>query len=231
MFFLKFTAWPEMMLWPYLILHGWKPYTDIAIAHTPNLIYLLAGFYKIFGVGEIQLKIFTWSLVFATCLIFYFVCKNLYGRKIATLSLIIYLFLYVFYEGNGLWFDLALTPLAILIYYFLHKRKLFIAGIIWGLAFFTKQTAFWFLPVILVTSLALKLKFSKLINFIYGVAIVFVIELGILYAFNIQNDFLNWAINFGIFILPRSSGQINLPNIATIIKSFFFLFGILFIYK
>ena len=54
--YLKFTAWPEMTLWPYLITKGWLPYQDIAIAHTPLMIGLLAIVYKIFGVGILQLK-------------------------------------------------------------------------------------------------------------------------------------------------------------------------------
>jgi len=55
---LKFTAWPEMLFWPYLMLKGWLPYRDIAIAHTPVLLADLTIFFKIFGLGLLQLKIY-----------------------------------------------------------------------------------------------------------------------------------------------------------------------------
>ena len=60
----KFTAWPEMLLWPYLSIHNLLPYRDIAVAHTPLLIAALSITYKIFGVGILQLKIFTWILIY-----------------------------------------------------------------------------------------------------------------------------------------------------------------------
>ena len=51
LYLLKFTAWPEMLLWPYLITKGWLPYRDIAIAHTPLMLIDLSIFNKIFGFG------------------------------------------------------------------------------------------------------------------------------------------------------------------------------------
>jgi len=44
---LKFTAWPEMLLWPYLLIKGYMPYSDIAIAHTPLLILKLAIVFRL----------------------------------------------------------------------------------------------------------------------------------------------------------------------------------------
>ena len=41
---MQFTAWPEMLAWPYLILKGFLPYKDIAIAHNPLLIFVLTKF-------------------------------------------------------------------------------------------------------------------------------------------------------------------------------------------
>jgi len=72
LYVLKFTAWPEMSLWPYLITKGWLPYKDIAIVHTPLMILDLTLFYKIFGVGIVQLKIFTWILIILSDLLVFF---------------------------------------------------------------------------------------------------------------------------------------------------------------
>src|SRR3989344_7931037 len=108
-----FTAWPEMLLWPYLILNNWLPYKDIAIAHTPLLLGFLAAYFKLAGIGVIQLKLFTWILILLTDYLLFWVVKRLWSRLVAYLSLIAYILLQTFYEVNGLWFDLALTPLAL----------------------------------------------------------------------------------------------------------------------
>src|SRR3972149_3122375 len=60
---LRFTAWPEMLFWPYLILHGWLPYRDIAIVHTPLLVIVLSIFYNFAGVGILQQQIAFWLLL------------------------------------------------------------------------------------------------------------------------------------------------------------------------
>jgi len=78
---IQFTAWPEMNLWPYLILKGWLPYKDFAIVHTPFLIFLLSLFNKIFGVGIIQLKYFTWLFILFSNLTLFLVVKKLFNEK------------------------------------------------------------------------------------------------------------------------------------------------------
>ena len=93
----RFTAWPEMTFWPYLILKGWLPYKDIAIAHTPLLLLDLSIFYKLFGVGVLQLKLYTWILVLLTDLTLFFVVKRIWDEKKAILSLAFYVSLQFFY--------------------------------------------------------------------------------------------------------------------------------------
>src|SRR3990167_793591 len=114
----RFTAWPEILTWPYLILKGWLPYRDIGIAHTPLLIVTLSLFYKLVGIGLLQLKFVTWVIVAISDILVFRVADKLWGKKTAVLSLLLYIPLQLFYEGNSLWFDLALTPLIISLYYF-----------------------------------------------------------------------------------------------------------------
>jgi len=147
--YLKFTAWPEMTLWPYLIDKGWLPYRDIAIAHTPLMLIKLAIFYKIFGTGILQLKIFTWILILFFDGIIFVVAKKLWNFKTALISLMAYGLWMTFYDGNGLWFDLFMGAIALVSFYFVQKKKYFWAGVFWALAFASKQTAVWFLLPIL----------------------------------------------------------------------------------
>ena len=146
---LKFTAWPEMTLWPYLITKGWLPYRDIAIAHTPLMLIKLAVFYKIFGTGILQLKIFTWLLILFFDGIVFVIAKKLWSFKTAFIAVCAFVFWQTFFDGNGLWFDLFMGVLTFISFYFIQKKKYLWAGVFWALAFASKQTAVWFLAPIL----------------------------------------------------------------------------------
>jgi hypothetical protein len=226
--YLKFTAWPEMTLWPYLIAKGWLPYQDIAIAHTPLMLIPLSLVYGIFGTGIIQLKIFTWILILGTDVLVFAIAKKLWNIKTAFLSLMAYGLWMMFYDGNGLWFDLALVPLSISLFYFVYQKKYFVSGILWGLMFLTKQTAVWFLvPILLkvvkdlnVLRRPLKGDPCKVVGkFILGALVIFLLFIIALLLFGILPDFYNWAVKFGVFILPKAQGQIQLPDLKNLIVS------------
>ena len=207
---MKFTAWPEMLLWPYLWLHGVLPYKDAAIVHTPLLLMKLVVFYKLFGVGIFQLKVFTWLIVIFTDALLFFITQRLWGKKTALIALAVFVPWQIFFDGNGLWFDLLLAPLVLLTFYFAETKRYFWSGIFFGLMFFTKQTAVFFAIPILFS----KIDYKKFIFGFLGLSLVWI--LGI-WTLGIFPYFYNWAIKFGIFILPRSSGQIQLPDLRTLL--------------
>lgn len=216
-----FTAWPEMLAWPYLMLQGWLPYRDIAIAHNPLLLFDLAIFFKLFGVGINQLKIYTWLLIGLNTCLTYFVTKKFWDKKMGFVSSILYLLLSIVYEGNGIWFDLSLAPFAILLYYFLKQKNYLWIGIIFALGFLTKQTFVYFaIPIAIATVKSNKLTVKKLVQFILGLTPVFAIFILYLIANNLISDYYNWAIKFGIFYLPNTVGQVSFPSLKQ------FVFGI-----
>ncbi len=232
LFYLKFTAWPEISLWPYLLTKGWLPYSDIAIAHTPLAIFDLAIFYKIFGTDVLQLKIFTWSLILLSDTLIFFLVKKIWKKKAAFLSLIFYIFWMLFYDGNGFWFDLYMGIFAFCSFYFARSRKWLLAGVFWGLSFISKQTAIWFLvPILLEMIINLqhhyvrnnvinyRLLAGKFMRFVAGGFIVAIIFIVILWSIGILSDFWNWAFHFGIFVLPKAQGQIQLPDTKTLFAS------------
>ncbi|NMC99937.1 MAG: glycosyltransferase family 39 protein [Bacteroidales bacterium] len=207
---------------------GLLPYKNIAMAHSPQLVIVLGIFYKLFGTGLFQLKLFTWILALVCDLLLYFVVSKLVGRKAAIISVLSYVLLQLIFDGNGLWFDLALVPFAVCLYYFIQRKKYLLSGTLWALMFATKQTAFWFLiPVGLALIdysnpfLLKKKKIADIFKFAFGVLIVFSIYGIAFIAFGIQNDFIDWAIKFGIFVLPRAVGQIQLPSISNLIVTGF----------
>ena len=230
LFLNKFTAWPEILTWPYLILKGWLPYRDIGIAHTPLLIVTLSLFYKLVGIGLLQLKFVTWVIVAISDILVFRVADKLWGKKTAVLSLLLYIPLQLFYEGNSLWFDLALTPLIISLYYFAKKQNYFLVGIFWALAYLTKQTAVWFMiPTIMYTQgLALKGITKTAVNIILGILIVFIPFALLLISFHLIDDFYFWAIKFALGVLPQATGQVILPDLLQLAKSYLVFLPLVF---
>lgn len=221
---LKFTAWPEMLIWPYLMIKGWLPYTDIAIAHTPLMLFDLSIIYKLFGVGVLPLKAFTWALIIFSDILVFWVFKKLWNFRIAFSALLAFIFLNLFFDGNGLWFDLYMGVLAFLSFYFSRKEKFFWAGVFWSLAFLSKQTAVWFLIPIAFDILRPPLKGNPLkvaASFAFGVILVLLPFLFLLFIFHIIPSFWDWAVKFGIFILPKSQGQTQFPDLKGLAKAAF----------
>ncbi|WKZ25966.1 MAG: glycosyltransferase family 39 protein [bacterium] len=219
-FGIQFTAWPEMLAWPYLMLQGWLPYRDIGIAHNPLLLLDIAIYYKIFGVGIMQLKIYTWILIAINIYLVYFVTKQFWSRKTAYFSTFLYLLLAIVYEGNGLWFDLALTPFAILLFYFLKSKNYLWTGIIFALGFLTKQTFVYFAVPIVLFLLQSGQYRKNILNLVVGSGVVITFFLILLGLLGILDDYYSWAIQFGIFYLPQAGGQVSLPNLKQ------FIFGL-----
>ena len=216
---LSFTAWPEMLAWPYFILKGWLPYRDFAMVHTPLLVLDLALFSKIFGIGAMQLKIYAWALIVLTDLTLFYVTRRLWNAKTAFLSLLFFIPLQILYDGNGIWFDYALSIWGLAALYLLLGKRYLAAGVIWALAFFTKQTAVWFLfPIAFVMfgeGFGARAK-----KFIIGSFLTLFIGVLVLFIFGILPEFSFWAIKFGIGILPRAMGQVNPPALVEALRAF-----------
>lgn len=217
--FLRFTAWPEMILWPYLLGKGLLPYRDIIVVYPPTLVVLLTFLGKIFGVTLLNLKIYTWISILLTDLLVYWVAKKLTKNKtIAVFSLLFFVFWQPFFEGNGFWFDLVLAPLGLLTFYFLNEKRTFWSGLLFGIALSIKQTAFWFfLPILITFWLIREFRFRPFLRFCLGLIIPLIFCLFYLLGTGLIKEFYQWAINFGIFYLPKAPGQVLLPTIKQVL--------------
>lgn len=220
-----------MLFWPYLMLKGWLPYRDIAIAHSPLLVVLLTAFYKLVGVGIWQQKIISWLIpILSDCLLFYFFNK-LFGIKKAVLALVFYILFQVYYDGNGIWFDHALAVFSILIFYCLEKKNFFWTGLLWAVALLTKQTAFWFFLPILYYFLIYPNKKKFIVDSLKGFLSVILLFILILVILGIQRDYFHWSIVFGTGILPKINAKIS--SIKVLVTSLvpFLVFTPLFVFK
>lgn len=205
----QFTAWPEMLFWPYLLIKGWLPYQDIGIAHSPLLIIQLAAFYKFVGVGIWQQKIFSWLIALSTDIVLAYVFSKIYDQRKSLLALFFYILLQAYFEGNGIWFDHSLAIYSLLIFYFLHEHKYIGVGILFALALITKQTAVWFSLPIFLHLLSTPKKKEFLVEFSKGFIPAILAFLLALNFFGILRDYFEWSIIFGIGILPKLAARVS----------------------
>jgi hypothetical protein len=163
-------------------------------------------------------------------ILIYSVVRKFWNNKIAFIALATFVFWQLFFDGNGLWFDLFMGVIALISFYFVRQKKYFWAGIFWALAFISKQTAIFFLIPIGLEMTDKNLK--PLAGFIKGTVLTLAIFVLSLWTGGILPPFINWAIKFGIFILPKAEGQIQLPDLKSLIVSLFpFLIFIPLIWK
>lgn len=219
---ITYTAWPEMFSYPYLINKGFLIYKDIAHPYVPLLSFLLAIYYKVFGISLLSNQIFTWSLIIVNDLLIFFISKKLLKNYLSLVPVLFYVFLQPIFEGNMLWFDLATTPFilgSLLIFTHINKEKsrLFWFGFLLSLALLVKQQA-----IILLVFISLVLFFSKdtrkyILHFLLGglIPIIFIaLILGFQGAFK---DYFFWTLEFPLIWLPKIPGYTNFPQMKNII--------------
>src|SRR3989338_9060526 len=118
MLFTQFTAWPEMLIYPYLLKQGFAFYGDIVQPYLPVLPYGLYLGFSWLGFSASSLQIISILLVLVTDVILYLVVINFFPYFSVNLILFIYIFLQIFFEGNGIWFDHAAVPFILIAFAF-----------------------------------------------------------------------------------------------------------------
>lgn len=208
---LKFTAWPEMLSYPYLRNNGYLLYKDMIHPYPPVLTMALSIVYKLFGYKLIVLKIFTWLIILVNdVLIFLIVKKMVNSERWAVISVIFYVLIQPFLEGNQLWFDLAIVPAILLSTYYILQKKYFWSGLFLGVAILTKQTAGLYL-VFGILYIAFKEKnFKKLLDFVIGPIILFLVLVLRLTTEGALSGFFNWTLIYPFTWWSKFPGYVQM---------------------
>lgn len=146
---LTFTAWPEMLSYPYLMSHGFNLYKDFIMPYPPGLVAFLAGIFNVLGFTPEVLKAVSWGLILIADILIYAVLRKITKSGLtALLFLGAYIILQSFLEGDMLWFDFAIVVPLLAAFYFSLKwlesskeKNLFWIGFFLALAVLVKQTA------------------------------------------------------------------------------------------
>lgn len=196
---LQFTAWPEMLAYPYLRNNDFLIYKDMIHPYPPLLTMGLSWMYGLFGYDVWVLKVSAWIIILASSLLVFFTTWEItqkYAYAVTTLGF--YVLFQPFLEGNMLWFDIAIVPLILLGLLFLLKEKLFLSGLFLATAVLTKQTAgIYFIFALLYLLFIKKISINQLKSIFYGPIIFGIPFLIRLFQENALEDFVNW-----VFIYP-----------------------------
>ena len=231
---LRFTAWPEMLSYPYLRNNGYLLYRDMIHPYPPILTMVLSIVYKLFGYKLIVLKIFTWLIILVNDILIFLVAKKITKSvKYSVLSLISYILLQPFLEGNQLWFDLAVVPFVLLGIFFSLNKKYFLSGLSLGVAILTKQTTGLFLILWGVFLLIRERKLKPVVNLIAGPLVLFAILLVRLITEGAVSGFFNWTLIYPFTWWSKFPGyvQMVLTNRQFIILVLLVIPVILLIFK
>lgn len=216
---IQFTAWPEMLSYPYLFNNGFTLYKDFVYPYPPLLTIVLAQLYRVTGYSLSVLQLFTWVIILINDVFVLGIVKKLSKRwDIALGALALYVFTQPFLEGNQLWFDLALVPLSLTaIYFLLQKRNtknLILSGIFFAFAALVKQTCGLFLIIGVIYVLIVEKKLVKAIYFALGPIIIGAGLVVYLVGQGILSYFTNWNLLYPFGFWSKFPGyvQMNLTN-------------------
>jgi hypothetical protein len=218
LFSTKFTAWPEMLTYPWLVSRGFTLYQDIINPYFPGLTWVLTIVYSLLGNNILSLQLLTWLMIILCDLLIWKIVIKRSSFTAAVLSLSMFVCLSLIFEVNGLWFDLASLPLILFTYYLVINRKnLILTGLTIGIAIAIKQTNLIFIvPIVL----AVRFDIKKVIPLLLGILAPII---GIFIYFIVNNNFAAfwyWSVINAFFIQAKVSGFALYPSLRQIIVLF-----------
>lgn len=241
----RFTLWPEMVVYPYLLSNGFSLYRDIINPYMPSFIYVLALLEKLFRVNPTYFQAFTWAVILAIDILIFIIAKRLTAKaKDAMAAVAFFVIFSIPFSVNNLWFDLIQTPFIVMSCYFFYrflkdpsdKKSLFASSIFFTIAFFIKQQAVWlaiYFALVLIfrfgkKSISLVLSQPKIFAppaIFFLMHVLFFTKLGLL------SDFLFWTVYLPFFKASSMPGYVFLPNakqVAVIFVLFLIFIPLLF---
>lgn len=225
---LRFTAWPEMLAYPYLINKGFHFYGDIIHPFVPLLVVTLSLIFRLWGNTLEVLKAFTIIVILISDGLLVWVVNKLFKKIRYTLfGLALYIILQICFEGNGMWFDLAVAPLLICSFltavnWFGENKKIWAiaTGILFAIALLVKLSTIWIVGAVLFLALGTRRKYiwsflTSVLFFSFTILLflVRIFDLG-----NWQNIFY-WGFIYPLFIVIRMPGYFSPPSLGQAVFS------------
>lgn len=223
----RFTLWPEMVVYPYLLNNGFLLYKDIINPYPPLFTSFLTIFARIFGYNPLPYQIFTWIFVLAIDLTIYSVYRKIFKNSLAAKMAVLFFATFSIPFGvNGLWYDLVQTPLILLSLFYIwrylqkptHVRFVFYSVFFLTIAFFIKQQivwlTLWFLIILMIRlGKQVRVLFKEIPYFLLPFLFLLIFQLIVFWQKGTVADFIFWALYFPFFQASKMPGYILLPTL------------------
>lgn len=231
LFNLQFTAWPEMLSYPYLRNNGFLIYKDMIHPYPPVLTVSLSWLYYVFGYHLWVMKAVAWGLSVASSVMVFLITRYLAKKdQVALLALLFYIMLQPNLQGNMLWFDNVIVFPVLLGLYFLMRQSLFLAGLSLSAAMLTKQTAALYLVFVIFYFVLKKTSWKQLKHVFIGPLVLGIPLLVRLVQENALGDFLNWTLLYPLTQFKNFPGYVHTElSRGEILVSVFLLVPLLFL--
>ena len=217
---LQFTAWPEMLAYPYLWVKGMRMYGDFVHPYTPLLTVVLGGWFSLLGFSIEALQWFSRLLILCSDLVLFVLLKRFTKRVwMAVLGVGFYAIMMSVLDGNMVWFDnVVVLPLLGGGYFLIRwmdekeRKWLVLTGLALGLAILVKQTAglFGLVPFMSVLFFEKKGRVGGSLGalafpvvFLVGAVVVFVLAGGE------WGSFWDWVIYYPFVLWTKFPGYVN----------------------
>lgn len=194
---LEFFLYPELIIYPYLVVSGFLPYKNILDQHFPGLMFLPINFYSLGFDNPLAFKLLLVTIVAVQALLIYKIAQKIGNKYIAKLSVLAYLIWQPFFEGNQLWLDIFLPLFTLPAFWFFLNNKWFLTGLFLGLGIVFKQTQ---VPLVAFVGLliVIKFRFQALFRFSLGALIPSMLMLVYLGKIGVISDFWYWTVQFNL---------------------------------
>lgn len=222
------TGWTEMIVYPYLLNKGFVLYKDLISPYPPLFLWFIQMVEMIFGSNTVVLMALTYLGAVLDSIVIYFISIKLWKeKKAAFISVIIFSTWFFYFEGNGLWFELYLTPFLLGAFYFLFRYlfdnntklvSIFLSGIFLGLAFFIKQTVVWVIFGVIFLLLTRRNKFQSIIFLILPLVSLFLLTSFVSLIGGYLKDYWEWVYKYTFIYFPFSPGHSQYPQLFDYIK-------------
>lgn len=184
-----------MVSFPFFSNNGYTMYKDMLHAYPPILTIFLSIIYNLFGYRLIVLKIVTWLIIIANDVLIFFIARKVTKSvRWSMISVLCYVLVQPFLEGNMLWYDLAIVPTILLATLAILDKKYFLAGLFFAFAALTKQNTALFLIFSAFYLVYIERNIKKLLFFLIGpfsIGVVFMVKL---ITESSLMDFFNWTL-------------------------------------
>jgi hypothetical protein len=223
---LIFFPYPELFIYPYLTADGLLPYKQILDQHFPGLMFFPINLFSL-GMRTPEIaRIWHLGLIAVTQITLYWSAKkNFKSKKWALFANSLFLLWQPFFEGYVFWIDsfipLFLLPAFCLLVDFNSKKidtqKLFLSGLLLGMALVFKQVT---LPLILLVGLFVLWrvkKIKKLSPFVLGTAIPGVLMFAYICSIGVWRDFIFWTVTFNLTTFAQMGRKY--PDVVGLVKT------------